>query len=69
MIRIKARLVKVDGVRVSVASFFETEKHFCIDGLHVECTYECVKPTKPKIFKIGHLPPRHLLPNQVNVEL
>jgi hypothetical protein len=69
MIRIKARLVKIVGVRTSVALFLGTDKHLCIDGLHVEFAYECVKPREPKIFKIGHLPARHLLPNQVNVEL
>jgi hypothetical protein len=69
MIRIKIRLVKVVGVRMSVAVFFGSEKHFCIDGDHVECTYECVKPREPKIFKIGHLPAPHLLPNHVDVGL
>jgi hypothetical protein len=69
MIRIKTRSAKIVGVRSSVVFLVEAGKQACIEGDHLECDYECVKPREPKIFKIGRLPARHLLPNQVNVEL
>ena len=45
-----------------------TDKQLCSSGLHLERTYEGVKPREPKIFKIGHSPAQQLLPSHVNSE-
>jgi hypothetical protein len=68
MIRIKIRSAKIVRTRPSTFSPVVTNKQLCTTGLHVERSYECVKPREPKIFKIGHSPAWHLLPYNVNME-
>jgi hypothetical protein len=68
MIEIKIRSAKIVGTRPSTLFPDVTNKQLCTSGLHVERSYECVKPREPKIFKAGHSPARHLLPYHVNME-
>jgi hypothetical protein len=68
MIRIKARSAKIVGTWPSSLFSVVTDAQWGICGLHVERTYEFVKPREPNIFKIGHSPAQQLLPNHVNTE-
>ena len=68
MIRINTRSAKTVGIRLSMLFSVVTDKQLCSSGLHLERTYEGVKPREPKIFKIGHSPAQQLLPSHVNTE-
>ena len=69
MITSKTRSAKIVGIR-PITPLSVVAKHLSAIGFHVERSYGWVsKPREPKIFKIGHSPARHLLPNHVNMEL
>jgi hypothetical protein len=68
MIRIKIRSAKIVEIWPSSLFSVVTDEQLCSSGLHIERTYECVKPREPKTFKIGHSPAQRLLPGHVNTE-